>query len=175
MTGKTHFLAGANAAAWTFAASLPGQEVALITLIGGVAALLPDLDASNSMLQQSSIQLGRRGPRLPLLRPLGMLLHALFGHRGLLHSLLALGIVIALTSLWQPPIAIIIAVAIGYASHLLLDGVTPSGIPLFYPWKLRVRPPKMLRIRTGGFIDQLLFVSLSLGLVLLALRILPKV
>lgn len=173
MTGKTHFLAGANAAGWILLNSLPPHEVGFVILSGGISALLPDLDASNSILQQSSVQLGRRGPRLAIFRPFGILLHTIFGHRGFLHSLLALILVTGLVALFQAPLAFLLALAVGYGSHLLLDGLTPAGIPLFYPSRMKVRLPKYIRIRTGGPIDQLLFAVLSLTLLLLILRISP--
>jgi inner membrane protein len=91
--------------------------------------------------------------------------HALFGHRGLLHSLLALAILILGLGLFRVPTEFIACVALGYASHLLLDALTPSGIPALYPAPARLRLSPFLKIKTGGLVDQLLFLLFSLGLV----------
>ena len=93
-------------------------------------------------------------------------LHRLLGHRGLLHSLLGLvltglivGIPIALNL--EPEAAI--ALLLGYASHLALDGVTKSGIPLWFPNRRRVHllPPK-LRITTGSEPEDIVLALLAM-------------
>jgi len=66
----------------------------------------------------------------------------IFGHRGITHSAL---IVIAALTLWFyqydhfPPA--VLALALGYASHLLGDFCFGNGIPLLYPIKRRFRMP----------------------------------
>ncbi|WP_373689584.1 metal-dependent hydrolase [Photobacterium pectinilyticum] len=59
----------------------------------------------------------------------------IFGHRGITHSLLAI------LCLWyflgSNPYAC--AIIIGASTHLLGDFLTPSGIPLLYPYRKRYR------------------------------------
>jgi len=54
-----------------------------------------------------------------------------FGHRGVTHSGLALGIAVAIALYWGRNVAG--AVAVGYASQLTIDASTPKGIPIAYP------------------------------------------
>lgn len=54
-----------------------------------------------------------------------------FGHRGLTHSGLALGVAVAVAYYWGRDVAG--AVAVGYASQLVVDASTPKGIPIAYP------------------------------------------
>ncbi len=173
MTGKTHLLAGANLAGWGLFAFSAQPFSPLWPVLGALGGLLPDLDANESELQNYSIRLGRRGPRLRLLKPVAFIAHTLFGHRGLLHSLLALVIIVGGMSLFSVPSTLTLAVGLGYASHLLLDGLTPSGVPLFWPAPGRVRLSPWIRLTTGGWLDQLLFVALSLSIVALVATVAP--
>lgn len=172
MTGRTHLVAGANAAGWGLWL-LTGMPASIWWIgLGALGGLFPDLDASDSLLQNADLRSGQRGLRIQPLKLPGLVLNALFGHRGFLHSLLALILLIAAFALARPPIELIAAFGLGYISHLFLDGINPSGVPLFYPFKRRIRFVPFVRIRTGGLIDQLLFLGLSPGLVgLLALSI----
>jgi len=52
-------------------------------------------------------------------------------HRGITHTLLAAGIVVAVAATRGSSVAG--AVGSGYASHLLIDATTPKGVPLAYP------------------------------------------
>jgi inner membrane protein len=54
-----------------------------------------------------------------------------------------------------------VALAFGWASHLLLDALTPAGVPLLWPLPARVRLPP--GITTGGLLEQ---VVVALGLLL---------
>ncbi|MDI6740730.1 MAG: metal-dependent hydrolase [Candidatus Edwardsbacteria bacterium] len=166
MTGKTHALAGANAAGWSLLL-FPGLSHSPIWLaIGGLAGLLPDLDASESELQNVSWRVGgRRGIRVKIFKLPALIFHHLFGHRGALHSLLALLVFTALVTLLRAPAELVIAFGLGYLSHLLTDGLTMGGVPLFWPARGRVRLFPFIRIRTGGLLDQALFVGLSLALI----------
>jgi inner membrane protein len=113
--------------AWWAYCLITGQPIAVHgTMAAAIGGLLPDLDHPNSIL----------GRKLPFIsQPLA----AMFGHRGMTHSLLAMvlmvGILLFVTTLY--PLAglagIIAPLAVGYLSHLLGDSMTPSGIPLFWP------------------------------------------
>ncbi len=91
-----------------------------VLAVASIAALLPDLDNTKSVL-------GR------IFFPISIPLNAVLGHRTLTHSLIGLigtSILIYLTG----SVSILIAWAIGYGSHLLLDSFTPMGVPLFWPF-----------------------------------------
>ncbi len=128
MMARTHLLFGG--ALTLFATSqhiLPTEP--LIYVAGLLGSLLPDIDHPKSTL-------GRRVPFISI--PLAKL----FGHRGITHSAL---IVIAALTLWFhqhghfPPV--VLALALGYASHLFGDFCFGNGIPLLYPIKKRFRMP----------------------------------
>lgn len=176
--GRTHALAGV-ASLWMLRmvpdALTPDHMLPLLTL-AVFGALVPDLDAADSLLRRTSL-LG-----ITPLVPLSSLLHANFGHRGATHSLigfvtavvLALPLAFAPLALawgWTAPLAF----ALGYASHLFCDAATKSGIPLFYPkrrrWHLLPRP---LRLTTGSDAEGVpfaLFAVLALGLLLSVLSL----
>lgn len=52
-------------------------------------------------------------------------------HRGLTHTLLAAGVCTAVVAARHRRLGA--AVGVGYASQLLLDATTPTGVPLLYP------------------------------------------
>ena len=126
MMVPTHLAAGlfsgAGAVAWLQVPPVPTVWLLLGALIG---ALLPDIDHPKSWL----------GRRLPLL---SLPLSAIFGHRGITHSLLAVvGVVWALHQALTQWAAIHhghwrwigMGVAVGYLSHLLGDFATHGGVP----------------------------------------------
>jgi membrane-bound metal-dependent hydrolase YbcI (DUF457 family) len=153
--------------AGTLAAAPAGSNLGLLAGIAAFGALLPDLDASESKIKH-----------LPLggIRPFALpaaLLHRALGHRSLLHSLLGLGLASVLLAVplavwlgWQAGLALVL----GYASHLLLDACTRSGIPLLFPDTRRVHLlPKGLRLVTGSLAEEVLFALLADGALLLLL------
>lgn len=108
-------------------------------IISGVSALIPDIDKFNS-------KMGRAAPVISI--PISII----FGHRGLLHSLLAAGLLYLLALKLLPAYALYCL--IGYLSHLFLDCLTPSGVPLLWPIPFRFRIPA---IRTGSMLEAALF------------------
>ena len=155
MKGGTHILAGALVGYSVGAmAGLPLFESGALGAVGGLAAMLPDIDHPQSAIRRKT-------------GAVGTLAAFWMSHRGITHSALAVllvGLVAALLS--QPLFAA--AIAGGYASHLILDGCTLSGIPFFWPAARRIHLlPSGVRIRTGSFAEQgvalmliaLLFVS----------------
>ena len=118
----------AMASWWLFAIATDQPIEAHGTMAAAMGGLLPDLDHPQSAL-------GRRIPFISL--PLS----AVFGHRGMTHSLLAVVVLllalIIVTTI--PSYAMLSGLAaplcIGYLSHLLGDSLTPSGIPIFWPRK----------------------------------------
>ncbi|MDD2546942.1 MAG: metal-dependent hydrolase [Burkholderiaceae bacterium] len=152
----THVVAGlfAGAQAVQF---LHLNGMAAVWLLAGAAAgaLLPDIDHPQSWL-------GRRIPWVS--RPIA----AVFGHRGITHSLLAVvGVALALRhglATWTLGAAwtwVAAGVAAGYLSHLGGDFATHGGVPLLWPWKRRFSLP--LTFQTGGIFEQLLAIALVGG------------
>lgn len=167
MMVATHLVAGlcagAGVVAWLQVPLLPASWVLGGALVG---ALLPDIDHPKSWL-------GRR------LSFIALPLAAIFGHRGITHSLLALvGVVWAMYqvllhgALEQHWRMAALGVGAGYLSHLLGDFATHGGVPWLWPLKRRFSLP--LTFRTGTWFERLLFFVLGLGTVyLLTLRFAP--
>ena len=116
MMGVTHMVVGA-------AAGYLATQAVTGALVGGIAALLPDIDHPGS-------KLGRRVPVLPTV------INKLVGHRTLTHSILVL-IILTGMLFFIAPVFITIAFFVGYLSHLILDSFTVSGVPFLYPFKKR--------------------------------------
>jgi endonuclease YncB( thermonuclease family)/membrane-bound metal-dependent hydrolase YbcI (DUF457 family) len=99
-------------------------------------------------------------------------LNRLFGHRGFLHSLLALVLVTLVLGLplwWmvgRP--SPMIAVGVGYGSHLFADMMTLGGVQLFWPSRLIAVFPGRdeYRVASGGNSERV-FVAFALVLALL--------
>lgn len=170
MTGKTHAAIGANTVWFLTLTAIPINP----TYIGlaALAALLPDLDASESMIKHVSIRIGRI--RVPIFYPFALLFSHLFRHRGWLHSGVAILIVAGLSwwGLSSFGSGVPLVITLGYASHLLADACTISGIHFFLPIQSEFHLlPKPLRIRTGSMIDHLLFLVSLGGIFLLVERL----
>lgn len=149
----TGFLAGAGVVSFLH---LNGLEAVLLLMGSTGGALLPDLDHPKSWL----------GRRLPFI---SVPIAAVFGHRGITHSLLAVaGLALLLrhglaqwhlVSTWWGLAAL--GMVAGYLSHILGDFVTHGGVPLLWPVKRRFSSP--LTFLTGGVFERLLRVFLALG------------
>ena len=151
MMGYSHMAVGC--ALWAGVRALfpgaPGSlppELALAAL----GSLLPDIDEPQSLI-------GRK---------LGFIawpIKLVFGHRGFTHSLAALGLALAglaaAAGAGLLPPAGAAAFWMGYAGHLAGDGLTTSGVPLFWPSEARVRAP--LTFPTGGVVEHLLAAGLA--------------
>jgi membrane-bound metal-dependent hydrolase YbcI (DUF457 family) len=74
-------------------------------------------------------------------------------HRGIMHSFSFLVFVSFLIFLSFREI--LLPFALAYSLHLLLDAITIHGISPLYPLKFRIKG----KIRTGGIIENFLFVS----------------
>jgi membrane-bound metal-dependent hydrolase YbcI (DUF457 family) len=179
MMWRTHLMCGL-ASLWVLEpfASISSNSYAL--WMGGamLGSLLPDLDASESKIRH----LGWRhnGVAVEPLQPLAWLAHRAFGHRGFLHSLGGLG----LCALALAPAAKYLGGAfyggalLGYASHLLADGLTKSGVPLwqvrpFTPHRSSRRVhllPRQLRISTGSMAEEVVFVLVAMTVLLMLMR-----
>lgn len=113
-------------------------------------AILPDIDLPHSKIGQKA----------------GILSHIfkfLTGHRGLFHSLI-IGILVSyLLSLFiSQPYAL--ALFIGFLSHILADGLTPSGVNMLHPIvNLRLSG----FIKTGSLLEHMLLITLIASIVFL--------
>ena len=169
MTWSTHAILGINTL-WLFEILPQGPDplnVGILAAVAAFGALLPDLDASQSKIKYLSIS-GLKPFYLP-----SEALHRWLGHRGLLHSLLGLGIVtllvlpLAVWWGWTVPLALLL----GYASHLAADACTRFGVPLLYPRKQRYHLlPRPLRFVTGSQAEDMLFVLGAVAALCLLLR-----
>lgn len=156
MLGKTHKLGGiatgfVAATAMSVYSPYMQQHIFLgIPLIAGgwVGGLMPDIDHPNSTM----------GRRLWFLsRPI----NKIFGHRGFTHTILGLilsTLGIFLLSFLVPPAQTYISELItmfaigyglGYANHLFLDSLNPTGTPLFFPFTSKSF--RLARIPTGKY------------------------
>jgi inner membrane protein len=166
MTWRTHALAGISAL-WLLEPipdALTPWTVGILAVLAAFGALLPDLDAAHSKL--TSLKVGGARPFLPL----SAMAHQAFGHRGLLHSLFGLaGAVVVLSPMalhwgWVPAVAVLL----GYGSHLAMDALTKSGIPLLGGQRRFHLLLRGLRFSTGSLAEDVLLPVLA-GLVLLLL------
>lgn len=115
-SGKVHFAAGVVASAVVL--THYNQDPRLM-LLGGVAALLPDIDHPRAML-------GKYNP-----------MSFLFKHRGFTHSYVAMLLLVLGAWLYTKNPGIALTIGIGYVSHIWLDYLTPAGVPLWWPSRNR--------------------------------------
>jgi inner membrane protein len=122
-------------------------------MIGG---LTPDIDQPTAKLWHE----------IPAGSVFGKILSPLFGgHRFISHSII--GIILfgvlshAVLQLASHTILINMNLVwwsfmIGYVSHLIMDTFTHEGVPWLFPipWKIGIPPIKLLRVKTGGLIEQ---------------------
>jgi inner membrane protein len=182
MIWGTHLMVGLNALWLTELsfglgdAPLASQlDLGILAAATAIGALLPDLDAAQSKIKHLSVAGAK-----PMM-VVSQIIHRRWGHRSLLHSLLGLGLmavlgIVVVLSLGVPALAwqILFALLVGYASHLVADACTKSGIPLLYPNRKRFHllPPSW-RVTTGSRAEDALFVLFALAVLLFFLRHLP--
>ena len=165
MKGQTHLMGAA--ALVVPVAAIAGSPY--LVVVGMIAGLAPDLDASDAMLKHWSFNLGSRksGFKVKPFFFISLIANIFFKHRGFLHSAWALIIfsivalllsyIFGLAGCW----GFTAAIFLGYLSHLILDSMTPSGIPLWGKEKLHVLPEK-LRIKTGSYMENLFLAVFAL-------------
>ena len=128
-------------AAWIAAAPQLGQPALAPAALGlaVLGALLPDIDHPKSWV-------GRR------LRPLSHAVAAVFGHRGVTHSLVAVAGCGLLLLNEGVPRQVVAPLVVGYLSHLLGDLLTPGGLRLAWPFRGTWALPLC---RTGSVLEPL--------------------
>jgi len=167
MLGRTHIAVALTATA--LLTKNPSQLPISLT-IAAASSLLPDIDTPDSTLRHqlnkytgilsfpALIAAGYflfkyRYLSLPsLILYLSYIILAFIGpHRSFTHSLA--GFVFFTLTLFMSNKAIVLPAITGYATHLAADLLTPSGIPLFYPYNKSFKIPL---IRTGSLLDILI-------------------
>ena len=158
MTWPTHIAGGVvltsvGLSALGFPVTLP------ILIIGALGGLAPDLDASDAKIKHFKFS------RFKPFWLISEMISTLFGHRGVMHSLLA--VVVISIGLWLVSLYIggalifYVAFIIGYISHLVADSITKSGIPFLYPWKKRLHLlSKKITLKTGSILEYLILILL---------------
>ena len=133
MNGVCHKIGGLSAGIITTCSICPTISYSIIAvsiLASEAGALIPDIDEPNSFV-------GKK------VRFLSKGLKVVFGHRGIIHTPIFLGILLVgfyflyshiPISFQQYSILACINFAVGYISHLFLDMLTPAGIMVFYPF-----------------------------------------
>lgn len=121
-----------------------------------IGSLLPDIDHRGSYI----------GRRLPILSALS----AALGHRGPTHAPIIVSLVSLLIGwilLKFVPVVLagwlllfLIGSYAGTLSHILMDAMTPRGVPALYPFQKRNF--RIARIKTGGLIEHVIAVFLFL-------------
>jgi len=153
-----------------FPVCLLRQTLAPSLALAALGALLPDLDASESKVKY--LQVGGIRP----FAPFSILAHRDLGHRGLLHSpymLMGVGLLAAGLSVWWGWLPSL-ALWLGYASHLALDGCTRSGISQRPIHNSRLHLlPLPLRLVTGSLAEDLVFVLLAASAMMLLFQHCP--
>jgi membrane-bound metal-dependent hydrolase YbcI (DUF457 family) len=140
----------------------PAVALGLGVLLVAAGSLAPDIDRAGSSIARMA--------GLPTRAMAWIVQHSL-GHRGPLHSALAVALVFAfgealgvgagLRNLGGP-------FAFGWATHVLLDALTARGVPLLWPLPVRLRlPPGFV---TGGSVEQVVLVIGLAGCGLWALQ-----
>lgn len=159
MLARTHDLF-AFGTLLTAAVYFPPQSLGAATVIVAIianiiGALLPDIDQASNRLWDL----------LPGGNLIGEVLKNLFGgHRAVTHSVIGVVVVYKLIAWLIPQLLnpnfvdsqlVVVALMIGYVSHLVLDGLTEEGLPLMFPLKINFGfpPIKSWRIKTGKWFE----------------------
>ena len=180
MVGKTHLVIGLATLAGAEAVTglvqphpvkdIPvGPFLCIVATI--VGALAPDIDAEESQIKY---EMGEAGLALSAwLQSFGV------EHRGLTHyGLTALVVTVSsgLLGWWLGYPDVGLAFGLGYLSHILADSLTLAGTPLLWPLQKEQNfhlLPAALRIRTGGPVEPLIFIAVTILLVFLLPVLVP--
>jgi len=127
---------------------LQGNQVLLfLTVLLG--SLLPDIDEENSKICKWS-------------GPLGKLVAKTFPHRGFIHSLLFFAILYLLIAHYVN-LQYATALIIGYFAHITGDGISVSGLRIFFPLKFKIKGP----LRVGSTLEHVIVACLLVWIVYL--------
>lgn len=137
MTYKTHIAGGALLTLTLSSFLHPSNlvEVALLFGCSTLGSLLPDIDHPESKINKYN--------------PLSQMVGIVTKHREGTHSLLFIVIIGLMALVYKFNVYAIIGLYIGIFSHLLLDMMNPSGVPLMFPYKNRFRICKISTSSVG--------------------------
>lgn len=158
MRYKAHFVGGLLAGALLLNYTkqpIQSIEGVITFMAAGLGGLLPDIDHEGSYV-------GRR------MKPLSKVISSAFGHRGATHAPILIIILFLLLHLFVNVSSMVfIGLMVGALSHVLLDALTVSGVPLLYPYQRNKY--SFLKLRTGGVgetVITVLMIPLLLHLIL---------
>ena len=148
MRGKTHLLFAILLGIFYLDSfRFSGNKLIFFVAIG-LAGLIPDIDHPNSIL-------GRK------LKPISIIIHILFGHRKLFHSIFFIIGVSLLAYLFVP--FYLIPILIGLVSHIILDMISKEGIILFYPFNiLNIKG----LFKVGGIFESIIYTILIILIIM---------
>lgn len=138
MTGKTHFIGGlAVGFATSYVFNFDTTLVNLGLWYGacGLGGLLPDIDHQHAPISK-------------ILFPISWAIRKKWSHRTMTHSLIFLFLIPLLLLVFTRNLYIIMGIFTGILSHLIMDMLNPTGVPLFYP--INKRKFRVAKVRTGG-------------------------
>ncbi len=173
MTGPTHALVGL-AATIVFARAtgiMPGSVGTLIVIIGSLA---PDIDGDGSITRPGKL-FGRFLHRRTalILDQLGQVVRGIAQlisrHRGFFHWPALAVIMMSAGFIWNK--IYLFWFGWGYFWHIIADACTVSGVPLLAPFDFS--DYRFSKLRTGSFIEGLVFLGLLFFIVVLGRDILP--
>lgn len=154
MTAKTHIAAGILTGI-TFAAvnHFGFDKTVTCCVISAAAALSPDIDLLTSKAGKA-------------LKPIAFIINKFFGHRTICHAPLTFAIVYFVLRLFFYPYLLYINMAyVGIISHLFMDMMNSTGIPLFWPIKKRFH---LASIKTNGAFEIFVHGALLCGIAYVA-------
>ena len=132
-----------------------------LSMLGG---LFPDFDSTNSTVAHMGFRVNK-GLRVKPFYLLSLFGSIIFEHRTYTHTFIAAiigGVVVSIITYFVGMEDMIIngvAFFLGWVSHILLDAMTVSGVPMLWPMKPITQSQHILshkrRIKTGATFDQI--------------------
>lgn len=157
MQYKTHLAGGAliTLAVLQHTEYVSPEQVVPFAVAAMVGSVAPDIDHKNSFISNR-------------LKPFGFLVRRTTTHRGATHSPLIIFLfswlmyyVVNLAGFSDNAYPIASGFFIGAISHVLLDMLNTQGVPLLFPIP-KAKRFRIARIRTGGLIEKVIFIVLTL-------------
>lgn len=146
MIGITHLAGGLATGIGACLLGQPGIGDGVVCIAGcAFGSLFPDIDHKGSTMGQK-------------VKPVSSVIGAVAGHRNFFHwflPYLILAVILHFSAPWLDNLTF--SVFLGVLSHLFLDALNPSGVPL-----LPGRRIHLLRIHTGSRVDKAVGVLLYL-------------
>jgi len=138
MLARTHLAFGFLTALF-LQSTIPYSNKYIFFALVLLGALIPDIDKQNSKISQ----------KIPIIPKI---IQILTTHRGIFHTIFSAILIPGLIYIFiSKPYGF--ALFFGYISHLLIDGLTKSGVNLLYPFlELRIAGP----IQTGKITEHVL-------------------